>query len=207
MPVKLVVFDLGGVMIRIRHHWSEVMAELGLPVPEGFDQDRLAEHRLLTAFQEGQLGESDFLVALAGEFGLTISQAEQAHGHILDREYEGALELVRDIQSSGISVFCLSNTNALHYREFFSGRFPVCEAFDSLLASHRLGMGKPDSRIYRHVEEVSGFMGGEIAFYDDAEKNVAAARAVGWHAETVDPADDPPRFIRQSLAALGLFGR
>lgn len=207
MPVNLVVFDLGGVMIQIRHRWSEVLAELGYMVPEGFDQDRLGEHRLLTAFQEGQLGENDFLVALAGEFGLTISQAERAHGHILDREYEGALELVRDIKACGIPVYCLSNTNALHYREFFSGRFPVCEAFDTLLASHRLGMGKPDPRIYRHVEDVSGFKGAQIAFYDDAEKNVAAALAAGWHAETVDPEGDPPGFIRQSLAGLGLLGR
>ncbi|MFM9874389.1 MAG: hypothetical protein ACKVQS_13105, partial [Fimbriimonadaceae bacterium] len=72
MPVKLVVFDLGGVMIRIRHAWSEILGEMELELPDGFDQDRLAHHQLLSDFQNGDLSESDFLVRLAMEFGLTI---------------------------------------------------------------------------------------------------------------------------------------
>lgn len=205
MSVRLVVFDLGGVMIRIRHRWSEILNELGLPVPDGFDQDSLADHQLLAAFQHGKLGSTDFLVALAGEFGMSIESAERAHGHILDSEYPGACRLVEDLKSDGIGVLCLSNTNALHYREFFSGRFPVCEAFDNLLASHRLGLSKPDPAIYRYVESVSGWSGDEIAFFDDSAPNVLAAQALGWRAEVVDPQGDPPAQARAKLAEWGVL--
>jgi glucose-1-phosphatase len=205
-PVKLVVFDLGGVMIRIRHAWSEILGEMGLELPSGFSQDRLAQHQLLTDFQNGDLSEAEFLAGLGAEFGLSVDEVGRAHGLILRDEYPGARELVADLTAAGVMVYCLSNTNSLHYREFFSGRFPVCEAFDELLASQNLGMSKPDPRIYQFVEDKAGVTGSEIVFFDDAVKNVEAAKDQGWAAFVVDPEGDPPGSIRLILGQLGILG-
>lgn len=192
-------------MVRIRHAWSEILAEMGLELPTGFTEDRLADHRFLSAFQNGEMSENDFLVGLALEFEMTLEQVWMAHGLILREEYSGALQLVNDIQAAGTRVFCLSNTNALHYREFFDGRFPVCDAFDELLASQKLGLSKPDPRIYKYVEDHAGVQAGEIVFFDDNLPNVEGARACGWMAELVDPEGDPPGAIRQELVRLGVL--
>ena len=44
----------------------------------------------------------------------------------------------------------------------------------------------------------------EILFFDDAEENVQAARAVGWRAERIDPAGDTARQIAEALAQHGV---
>lgn len=45
---------------------------------------------------------------------------------------------------------------------------------------------KPDYRIYRIAEARSGFKGGEVAFVDNSEENVRAARRIGWKAFLYD---------------------
>ncbi len=39
-----------------------------------------------------------------------------------------------------------------------------------------------------------------MLFFDDAEENVRAARAVGWRAERIDPAGDTARQMTGALA-------
>jgi glucose-1-phosphatase len=207
MSIRLVVFDLGGVMIRIRYAWSEILAEMDLRLPDGFTSDRLADHRALSAYQNGEIGEEDFLIALSNEFGFGVDQVREAHQLILREDYPGAAELVNDLRKSGIKVVCLSNTNELHFREFFSGRFPVCEAFDELLASHRLGLSKPDPAIYALVEGRYGFQGTEIIFFDDNSSNIEAAIARNWSGVLIDPEVDPPFVIRQELVRRSVLER
>lgn len=205
MAVRLVVFDLGGVMLRIRHSWSEILAEMGLRLPEGFSADRLAEHQELSRYQNGEIGEAEFLAGLSNEFGLSVDEVRHAHQLILMGDYSGARELVDEIRAGGTRAICLSNTNELHYREFFSGRFPVCEAFEELLASHQLGLSKPAPAIYEYVEDRFGVTREGIAFFDDNQGNVEAARSRGWLAELIDPEDDPPAVIRQQLVRWGVL--
>ncbi|ARU40373.1 hypothetical protein CCB80_04155 [Armatimonadetes bacterium Uphvl-Ar1] len=207
MSIRLVVFDLGGVMIRIRHAWSEILAEMDLRLPDGFTSDRLSDHRTLSEYQNGQIEEDEFLEALAQEFGFGVDQVREAHQLILREDYPGAAELVKDLRNAGIKVVCLSNTDELHYREFFSGRFPVCEAFDELLASHRLGLSKPDPAIYKFVEERYGLQGDEIIFFDDNAANIEAAKARSWSGNLIDPENDPPHVIRQELVRRSVLER
>jgi glucose-1-phosphatase len=67
-------------------------------------------------------------------------------------------------------------------------------------------MSKPDPRIYQFVEDKAGVTGSEIVFFDDAVKNVEAAKDQGWAAFVVDPEGDPPGSIRLILGQLGILG-
>jgi putative hydrolase of the HAD superfamily len=194
-------------MIRIHHDWQEIAALVGIELPCDFGADRLADHGLLSDYQNGAMGDQEFLDRLAAEFGVDRELAREAHARILREEYDGALALVKELKALEVGVYCLSNTNALHYAEFFEGRFPVCAAFDELFASHRLGLSKPDPAIYEWLENRLGLGGAEIAFFDDAARNIESAQKRGWQAFVVDPAGDPPGVIRQELQSLGLFDR
>lgn len=191
-------------MVRIRHRWSEILAEMGKELPPDFVPDRLAEHKLLSDYQSAKISEHEFLDQLASELKLSAEDAKIAHGLILMEDYPGAAQLVQEIKSAGIQVVCLSNTNALHFREFFSGRFPVCQAFDQFIASHIVGYNKPDPQIFAALETHVNASGKEILFFDDLLANVDGARAFGWSAERVDPDSDTVSFIRAELSRFGL---
>lgn len=90
------------------------------------------------------------------------------------------LRLVREAQVQ--QRVLLTNTNDLHW-EFIRARFPhVLAPFDHLLASHELGMEKPDVAVYEEVLCRTGCPPGEHLFVDDVQDNVAGALAVGMKA-------------------------
>ena len=200
MGFSVVCVDLGGVMVRIRHSWPEICAAAGLDSTLGEPLGRIATYKPIADYQSSSLSEADYLAKLAHDLGGTsIEQALAAHNAILDRDYDGAAEWVSEVQAGGTKVYCLSNTNELHYRAFFSGRFPVCEAFDHLLSSHIVGANKPEPAIYRAMEDLAGAQGSEIVFFDDHPPNVEGARAMGWQAHQIDPMGDPVGQIRAIL--------
>jgi len=78
--------------------------------------------------------------------------------------------------------YVLSNTNPIHW-EFVRRRYPhVLAPFDELLASHELGLEKPDAAIYEWVIRHSGRPAAAHLFVDDVPENVEGARAVGMDA-------------------------
>lgn len=200
MRFSVVCVDLGGVMVRIRHTWPEICAAVGLESTLGEPLGRIATYQPIADYQSSSLSEEEYLSQLARDLGgIGTEKAREAHNAILDRDYDGAAEWVREVQASGTPVFCLSNTNELHYRAFFSGRFPVCEAFDHLLSSHIVGANKPDPAIYGALEELAGASGGEIVFFDDHPPNIQGAKNMGWAAHQIDPLGDPVGQIRAIL--------
>jgi FMN phosphatase YigB (HAD superfamily) len=68
-----------------------------------------------------------------------------------------------------------------------------------------MGMAKPAPDIYRAFEKATGRRGPQILFFDDLAENVAAARALGWHAESIDGSRAPSEQMRAHLAAHGVL--
>ena len=58
-------------------------------------------------------------------------------------------------------------------------RLPWVANFPRRIFSHRLGVAKPDERIYRHAIAAVGIPSREMLFLDDRIENVEAARVVG----------------------------
>jgi len=61
-------------------------------------------------------------------------------------------------------------------------RGPLAGRVDRVLASHHLGVRKPDAGFYAGLLERLGHPASEVAFVDDREENVAAARRSGMPA-------------------------
>jgi FMN phosphatase YigB (HAD superfamily) len=68
-----------------------------------------------------------------------------------------------------------------------------------------LRLAKPDPAIYRAFERATAHASDEILFFDDLPENVAAARALGWRAERVNPHADTIGQMRQSLRKFGVL--
>ncbi|MGZ4612175.1 MAG: HAD family hydrolase [Kineosporiaceae bacterium] len=129
--------------------------------------------------ERGELGPREFERALAAELAKRGSPVE-ADG-LLDRLLSGLrgldpamLDLVRRARAAGLRTALLSNSWGDHYpTELWD------DLFDSAVISGRVGMRKPDPRIFAYVAEQLGLSPAECVMVDDLPHNVRGAVAAG----------------------------
>lgn len=204
---RLVVFDLGGVLARICHSWEEVSRTSGIATtldPEGHSP--LTTFPEFDGYQAGIIPLPLYLDAVARFTGCDPQDALRMHNGILLEPYPGSEELVKDIEATGIGTGCLSNTNEPHWVDLaLNGRFPAIVRLDKKMASHLVGINKPDPAIFHLYAETYGAKPGEIVYFDDNGPNIESAKAVGFQAHRVDPHGDAPGQMRKILSELGVL--
>jgi putative hydrolase of the HAD superfamily len=205
--VDALVLDWGGV--------------LTVPVPEFVGAwlhaeaiDREVYHRIMREWmsrearpdnpvhqlETGALTVAEFERLLAAELITTSGERIDENG-LLKRMFGGAtpdpamVELVRKARASGLHTALLSNSWGEGYPKDL-----LIELFDTVVISGRIGLRKPDERIYRHTLEQIGVPAARAVFFDDAPVNVDAALAVGMHAFRHTGAES----TRAHLATLGV---
>lgn len=195
-----VVFDIGRVLIE----WE----------PARFFEALLGPEESARLFAEVDLAGMNEAVDLGAPFRETVeataARYPQWEGVIRlwhDRWIElaspaipGSVRLLEALKARGVPVFALSNFG-LEPFEIARARYPFLDLFDRRFLSGRLGLMKPDPRIYALVEAETGLPPGRLLFTDDRADNIAAAAARGWRTHLFD---GPEGFARR-LAAEGLL--
>ncbi len=185
----MVVFDLGGVFVRIARSWEEGCAAAGRPIHAGSDTPdrRTARRALSAAYQNGELSCDAYFraIAEASHERYSPEDAMAIHDAWILGEYADLVPLLRRIKDAGLRTGVLSNTNHRHWVQQLEP-MEVFGHIDHPHASHLLGLSKPDPAIYRAFETQTGTRASSILFFDDLEENIAAAREAGWHAEQLD---------------------
>lgn len=205
MASTLVVFDLGGVLVRIRHTWDDILNALGEAPLARTEPWRHADYDPILAYQDGKISEDAYLGQVGGDLGLTPARARDAHAAMLVDDYPGARDLILDLKRAGVATACLSNTNALHWTVLLDpGRHPALAELDRRFASFELGISKPLPGAYREVEKSFPDTTRRI-FFDDNLNNVVAAIDLGWEAHRVDPDGDAPGQMRRLLTEAGVL--
>lgn len=96
--------------------------------------------------------------------------------------------VVESLRAAGARLGVLSNTSEAHW-EHCTRRFPIMTAcFPVHALSFRIGVMKPDPRVYSAAAELAGAACEKILFIDDRPDNVLAARAAGWQAVVFESA-------------------
>ncbi|MBU0662808.1 MAG: HAD-IA family hydrolase [Candidatus Diapherotrites archaeon] len=90
---------------------------------------------------------------------------------------EGFPELVRKLRAN-YRVIVLSNQNA-EAHALFEEKFGLNEVFDDQIVSGRVGLKKPDPRLFMHVANRFGVAMGQIVFVDDMQEFLAPAKKMG----------------------------
>lgn len=207
--IELVIFDLGGVMIRLVSGWAEACALAGVEGRDFFTdktrRDRLTD--LCNEHEHGRIDETTLYAQGAALTGLSREQFAAAFLAWIREPYPGVHELVHRVKRTGVRTACLSNTTDGHWRLMNHDpchRLPLDE-LDYRFTSFQIGAMKPAPAIYEHVERATGIAPGAMLFFDDAQANVHAARRRGWQAHRIDPAGDPPAQIAARLRDHGLL--
>jgi len=204
MNQRLVVFDLGRVLIRICDGWQHAFERAGVAIPTDRLNDEARKH-LFQGVARIEVGEGDvaeFCREVATFLDLPCEDVTRMWDGYMLGPFPGAAELIADLHNAGAATACLSNTNFEHWRILTDQSDPHGQAIAALqhqFASHLVRARKPDSAIYAHLERETGFAPERIIFFDDMAENVAAASRRGWSAHLVGRCDNPIPAIRQIL--------
>ncbi len=179
--IKAVVFDIGSVL--------EVIDDDVFPVP--FETRRGLPPGAVAAASDfpgdaviGELTEAEAREHWKERLRLAEAQADELMADYW-RWYLGTLDrpLVDwfgALRGRGLKAGILSNSGPGAREAERVWGFE--EMTDDIVYSHEVGLAKPDPAIYELTRSRLGVGAEEIAFLDDVEANVAAARAAGWHA-------------------------
>jgi putative hydrolase of the HAD superfamily len=208
--ISLVVFDLGGVMIRLSDGWEDACRLAGVAVQPGAP----AWHEVWTAHAAeldeplgcGRIDDDEFFRrfhrAIDGAY--SIPELQAVFQAIIQPEFPGIMETVCALQAAGIRTACLSNTSAVHWVDLDDpAKYPAIGRLDARHASHLLGCMKPGKEIYRKFEDAMDTVPSRLLFFDDTEDNITAARTYGWNA--VHITKDQPA-VEQIHAGLKKYG-
>jgi putative hydrolase of the HAD superfamily len=199
-PIRLVVFDLGKVLLDFDYGIAARHLSLKSRLNPGQIMELLLQTPLLVDYEIGQMSSAEFHVALVRKAGLRADFEEFARlfGDIFS-PIQPMLGLLEQVRAAGLPTAVLSNTNELAI-QFIRQHYPFFAAFSHQILSYEHRAMKPDPRLYHAVEQSSGVRPDEILFVDDRPENVDAARQLGWHAFV----HHDSATTRQTFSAFGL---
>jgi putative hydrolase of the HAD superfamily len=180
MPIRAVIFDIGGVLVRTEDQEPRRKWERRFGLPEWGLADLVFNCPASRRASVGQATRHEVWAEVARRLSLTPAELEELkvdfwRGDVWDA---GLLTFIRSLRpryKTGI----LSNAWP-DAREAVKAHVNG-EAFDVIVISGEEGVEKPDPEIYRRALERLKVTPAEAVFVDDMPVNVEAARALGMH--------------------------
>ena len=195
--IRNVVFDVGGVMLRLRYQpFVRYLQEAGADLrdlPGWLTTIGLEEH------ERGEIPGQELLARVAGTVRTPLDAADlQRRWLDMFERTDEMFELAEGLMARH-RVYLLSNVGDMHWAHM-DREYGIERVGHGAIASYRVGAIKPQPEIYRIAEQRLGLDPRATVFVDDLARNVAGARACGWTAiHHVNPAT-----TREALAALGV---
>jgi len=180
MPVKAVVFDVGGVLV----DWDP--RHLYRPYFDG--HEALMEHFLENVCTPAWNVEQDrgrpwdeataLLTAEFPECKELIRAYRERWEEMVPDTIAGTPDIVWELKERGVPLYLLTNCAADTF-ELMPARFEVFSAFDGAVVSGAEGLLKPDPALFGRLLERFGLDPATTLFIDDVAANVEAAEALG----------------------------
>ena len=175
---RAIIFDIGNVLV---FHDND---QLCLNLARLYELDAVEVRAHVFASESGRraaLGEltaAGMHAEFCRRFGVTANYPDFATAFSSHFTPNTAIEpLIRSL-AGRFRLLTLSNTNPMHV-EYMREHLRILDAFDDLLLSCELGLGKPQPEIYAEAVRRSGCSAAQCLFTDDVPAYVDAARAAG----------------------------
>ncbi|MGW0808042.1 HAD family hydrolase [Nonomuraea sp. NPDC002799] len=184
IPFDAVLTDLDGVLRHFDHAaQAEIEARFGLPLMKTALDPGLIMPPTLGHVTEAQWAES-IIAALGGS-----ERASQAVAEFMRIEFWVDEDVRALLARAQQHVPVIIVTNAMDTLEEHLDRLGLTYFADDVVSSARVGVAKPDRRIYEIAAERAGAAPERCLFVDDRLQNVEAARELGMtgvHYRTYD---------------------
>ncbi|KAI1384970.1 Haloacid dehalogenase-like hydrolase-domain-containing protein [Hypoxylon trugodes] len=170
-PPRAIIFDLGDVLFTWSANTAIIPAQklrsvLSTSIWHRYERGEITRDTCYElSAQQSSLSASE----IAGAF----SKARES----LQPDY-AIVSFLRELEKDpAIQVYAMSNVGKEDFEELATKmEWPL---FDQVFTSAAAGMRKPEVGFYRHVLDHIGLAGNQVAFIDDKEENVQAARTLG----------------------------
>ncbi len=184
MAPRFLYFDLGNVLLFFDHDRAcRQMAEVA-GISDAQVRSLLFDTGLQRRYELGEISTREFYDEFCQRTGtrpdfqtLCVAGSEMFEINV------GVKAIIGQLRRAGHRLGLLSNTCAMHWDYYASGRYALIpEAFEVLALSYRLGAMKPDPAIFSRAAELAKVAPEEIFFTDDLPQHVEAARQSGFDA-------------------------
>jgi putative hydrolase of the HAD superfamily len=190
MPLKNIIFDLGGVIIDLDYNrTAAAFKQLGIV---DFDDiySKAKQTSLFDDFEKGWSSDADFRAELSQYLPPSTSDTEidEAWNAMLLDIPKHRVDWLKKV-AKRYRIFLLSNTNHIHVRSFTTyadhkfGTGAFEKIFEKYYFSCEMGMRKPDAEIFELVIQENNLDKSATLFIDDSIQHIHGAEKVGLKAE------------------------
>ena len=180
MSIRAVIFDLGGVLVRLED--DEPRAALSLRVGKTTAElEKIVFGKTSIQASLGKITARQHWQAVMRALDLPESDLEQTYAQFFggDKVDNALIDYIRSLRPHYKTALLSNAWDDL--RQLLHDTWQIEDAFDEIFISAELKIAKPQAEIYRLALETLGVAPQEALFIDDTEKNVIAARALGMH--------------------------
>ncbi len=171
---KLLIFDLGDVLILGAYSLERIAMKYGLPVM-AIKRDY---HQFDKPLMDGSMSVEEYYKHFESRFNVKLEGDAFRDTFCPYYRNEIMFAIAAGARKRGVRTAVGSNTFAPHW-DGFKTEIGLERDIDALYASHLIGYAKPDVRFWQYIMEKEGFTPEETLFIDDREENVEAARSIG----------------------------
>lgn len=174
--VRFIYFDINGCLVRFFHRaFSAIAADTGLS-PDAIET---AFWQYNDAVCTGKMSIAEFNKAFAKDLGQPHVDWQNYYLGAVDPILE-MHELVR-WAAQNYRIGLLSNIGSGFIDEMLKAGLLPDIAYDAIVDSSKVGVIKPDPKIYEIAESMAGVQSNEILLVDDTRANLMPAQRAGWH--------------------------
>jgi FMN phosphatase YigB (HAD superfamily) len=192
--IRHIILDLGGVILNLDYKRTEkAFTDLGITDFAG-KYSQLQQTDLFDRLETGHLSRLDFVSAIKEMAGKDIASDDIIaawNAMLLDLPLR-RLQILQQLQLH-FDTFLLSNTNEIHEEAFnkilksVAGFESLAVFFDKVYFSHRVGLRKPDRKIFELILDQNSLDPAKTLFIDDSPQHIESAKSIGIQTIFLEP--------------------
>lgn len=179
MNIKVITFDLDGVYFpNGKANFIKSLGELGVSEEEA-KRVFLKSDQMNLLYKVGKMTDEEYWSWAISEWKLNLSWQEiikiMIDGYDVNPD---VVEVVKKLRELGYkTAICTSNFPARI--NGLQEKFGFLNDFDIKALSYKIGVNKPDRKIYEELVRLSNILPEQIVLADDNASSIAGAKAVG----------------------------
>lgn len=180
MPIKAVIFDFGGVLVR--HRFIDKYKVLAKKLKRPYTAVSRARHRHDPALKTGKMHVSKFLRCFAQELHVPVTRLTEKLTETVKQDAQTRTALfiaAQALHKQGYIVALLSNTGPV--TAHFNRQIGLYDFFSPCILSCDCYCEKPNTKIYHIALHKINAAPSECIFIDNRVRNLVPAKKLGMH--------------------------